>query len=87
MADKPIYHAFSVRKCKKEDGSDDAFWTKIGVRSQGRQGVRRGAELPTGGRTDQHSRAQGKVSTGTAARRLRDDAQPKRFGYSGQCGC
>jgi hypothetical protein len=31
MADKPIYHAFSVRKYKKEDGSDDAFWTKIGV--------------------------------------------------------
>jgi hypothetical protein len=31
MADKPIYHAFSVRKYKKEDGSDDAYWTKIGV--------------------------------------------------------
>ena len=34
MADKPLYHAFTVRKYKKEDGSDDAFWTfwtKIGV--------------------------------------------------------
>ena len=31
MTDRPTYHAFTVRKYKKEDGSDDAFWTKIGV--------------------------------------------------------
>ncbi len=30
MTDRPTYHAFTVRKYKKEDGSD-SFWTKIGV--------------------------------------------------------
>ena len=31
MADKPRYHAFTVRNYKKADGLDDAFWTKIGA--------------------------------------------------------
>ena len=32
MADKPLYHAFNVRKYKKDDGTEDfAFWTKIGA--------------------------------------------------------
>lgn len=31
MTDRPTYHAFTVRKYKKEDGSDNSFWTKIGV--------------------------------------------------------
>jgi len=31
MADKPMFHAFSVRNYKKHDGAEDAFWTKIGV--------------------------------------------------------
>jgi len=31
MADKPKFHAYNVRNYKKPDGAEDAFWTKIGV--------------------------------------------------------
>jgi hypothetical protein len=31
MADKPAFHAYSVRKYKKSDGTEDAFWNKIGA--------------------------------------------------------
>jgi hypothetical protein len=41
MADKPIFHTFSVRHYKKADGTDDSFWTKIGAvfAHKGQQGL------------------------------------------------
>ena len=30
-SDKPTFQAYSVRKYKKPDGAEDAFWTKIGA--------------------------------------------------------
>jgi hypothetical protein len=31
MTDRPMFHAYTVRKYKKLDGAEDAFWTKIGA--------------------------------------------------------
>jgi len=31
MTDKPTFHAYSVRKYKKQDGAEDAMWSRIGA--------------------------------------------------------